>query len=207
MAQFLTTHGVASEIERLIVGARERLVLVTPYLKVSQILIERLLDASRTGVAISLVYGKVELPDAEMVKLRRVSKLDLRFSEHLHAKCYFNESMMVLASMNLHEFSEKNNREFGVLLTANEQVYRDAVREVESILANAVAVGMKAQAVEPSRQRLTGTRREPRDFVVSHVGCRRLTCAAPDTARVARAPQSARVSAKVGLTGPNVRQR
>ena len=92
MAQFSRTHGVASEIERLIVGPQQRLVLVTPYLKVSQILIERLLDGSRKGVAISLVYGKVDLSDEEMARLRRIPKLDLRFSEHLHAKCYFNES-------------------------------------------------------------------------------------------------------------------
>jgi len=136
LAQFLTTHGVASEIERIIMGARERLILVTPFLKLSTILLERLQDAIRGRVLVSLVYGKAELSDQEIAKLRLIPGLDLRFTEHLHAKCYCNEVAMVITSMNLHEFSEKNNREVGVLLTADEQSYRDGFREVESILAN-----------------------------------------------------------------------
>jgi hypothetical protein len=103
MALFLTTHGVASEIERVIMGAQKRLVLVTPFLKLSAILLERLQDAGRRGVPVALVYGKTELSDQEMAKLRLIPGLDLRFSEHLHAKCYCNEVAMVVTSMNLHE--------------------------------------------------------------------------------------------------------
>jgi hypothetical protein len=42
---------------------------------------------------------------------------------------------MVITSMNLYEFSEKTNREMGVLVTGDEEAYRAAVAEVKSIVA------------------------------------------------------------------------
>lgn len=171
MAQFLTTHGVASEIEQVIMGAQGRLVLVTPFLKLSAILLERLQDAGRRRVLVSIVYGKAELSDRELAKLGLIPRLDLRFCENLHAKCYCNDVAMVVTSMNLHEFSEKNNREVGVLLTADEQPYRDGLREVESILANSSVVStVPAQAAPIASGRIAGSRLQTRDLVISRVG-------------------------------------
>ena len=61
------------------------------------------------------------------------------FLPNLHAKCYFNEDRMIITSMNMYEFSEKHNREMGVLLKAGEPGYADALREVDSIIAAAEA--------------------------------------------------------------------
>mgnify|MGYP007072815678 CR=1 FL=1 len=43
---------------------------------------------------------------------------------------------MIITSMNMYEFSEKNNREMGILIEANsdKQIYDKAVVEAESIL-------------------------------------------------------------------------
>jgi hypothetical protein len=137
MAEFLTTHGTAFYLERIISEARERLVLVSPYLKVSRLLAERLHDADRSGVPLTLVYGKEELRDEERTALGRLSGLTAYFLPHLHAKCYANERHMVITSMNMYEFSEKTNREMGVLLAAAEPAYTDAMAEISSIIAAA----------------------------------------------------------------------
>jgi hypothetical protein len=137
MAQFLTTHGTAFQIENIVAGAKRRLVLVTPYLKISRTLYERLRDAAGRGVRTTLVYGKSALSADDEEALSELRGLSLYYSENLHAKCYFNEDQMVITSMNLHEFSEKNNREMGVLVTSAEEVYTAAVAEVQSILAAA----------------------------------------------------------------------
>jgi hypothetical protein len=46
---------------------------------------------------------------------------------------------MVITSMNMYEFSEKNNREMGVLVESSEAVYQEAVTEARSIVAAAEA--------------------------------------------------------------------
>jgi hypothetical protein len=134
MAEFLTTHGTAFQIENVIAGAKTRLTLVSPFLKLSKTLTERLKDAARRGVKITIVFGKEELEREQGHTLAALADAHLYFLPNLHAKCYFNEDRMVITSMNMYEFSEKNNREMGVLLDAGEPAYANAIREVESII-------------------------------------------------------------------------
>jgi hypothetical protein len=166
MAQFLTTHGTAFHIENIIAQAKRRLVLVTPYLRLSRTFYERLRDAGGRGVRITLAYGKSELSAADQQALRELRGLSLYYSQNLHAKCYLNEDQMVITSMNLYEFSEKNNREMGVLVTSAEEVYAGAVAEVQSILAAAEPQSLagrgyvrEAQRISPRSTATTRTRR------------------------------------------------
>lgn len=154
MAKFLTTHATAFYIEEVIRNAHTKLVLITPYLQVSRTLAGRLRDAARRGVAISIVYGKSELKNSEWEKLSDLENLSLHFLENLHAKCYLNETLVVIGSMNMYEFSEKNNREMSVLLTHrdDEEAFADALREVESILAAAEIRSLRRSAVEVGTQ-------------------------------------------------------
>ncbi len=136
MAEFLTTLGVSHEIEDIIIKANEKLILLSPYLQLSDILKQRLLDASNRGVEIIVIYGKDELKSNERAFLSDLDNLNLGYLENLHAKCYYNESKMVLSSMNLYEFSERNNREMGILIkkAENKILYEDSLRECESII-------------------------------------------------------------------------
>lgn len=134
MADFLTTNGTTTCIEELITKAKSRIILISPYLKWSQILFERLVEADRRGVKIVIVFGKEELRAEQRRKIEQLEHLSLYYYENLHAKCYFNEQQLVVSSMNLHEFSERNNREMSVRVWAADRVYKDAVAEAESII-------------------------------------------------------------------------
>jgi hypothetical protein len=136
MPQFLTTAGTSHIIEDIIIKAKSELVLITPYLKLSRILFERLTDANHRGVRIQLVYGKSELQPSERRQLNALTNIELLFLGNLHAKCYFNESTLIVSSMNLYEFSEKNNREMGIVLTRREdgECFADALAEAHSII-------------------------------------------------------------------------
>jgi len=151
MAEFLTTHGTAFQIENVIVGAKKRLTLVSPFLKLSKTLAERLQDAARRGVKITIVFGKKELERDQEDLLAGLAGARLYFLPNLHAKCYFNEDRMVITSMNMYEFSEKHNREMGVLLEAGEPAYANALQEVHSIIAASDALSF-APAAPPSRR-------------------------------------------------------
>jgi hypothetical protein len=150
MASFLTTNGVSNAIEQIIINAHQKLELVSPYLKISSILLVRLQDADRRGVPITIVYGKEDLTPEQRSQLNQLKNLKLLFCGNLHAKCYANESSCVLSSMNMYEFSEKNNREMGVLISAAEDavLYRDTMAEVELIIRSSVTKNEKDKPVQ-----------------------------------------------------------
>lgn len=135
MAKFLTTVGNSYFIEQIVLNAESSLTIVTPYLKISQTLLDRLRDADRSGIKISLIYGKNELLEKEKKSLYELGNLEIFFCQNLHAKCYHNENELVISSMNLHEFSEKNNREMGILIerTNDVDIFRETLKEIESI--------------------------------------------------------------------------
>ncbi len=136
MAEFLTTQGTLHQIENIITNAKNKLVLISPYLKLSKTLSERLKDADRQNVKIILIYGKDELKPRERNQLQELRNLSLYFFENLHAKCFFNEETMVITSMNMYDSSDEKNREMGVLIRKEDdnKVFSDAIKEAESIV-------------------------------------------------------------------------
>jgi phosphatidylserine/phosphatidylglycerophosphate/cardiolipin synthase-like enzyme len=75
-----------------------------------------------------------------MAFLEDLKYVRLYFSKNLHAKCYLNENKIIIASMNLYEFSQVNNREMGILIDTEDEedrkVYEDATKDIESIIHN-----------------------------------------------------------------------
>lgn len=151
MADFLTTSGTSSQIENIIMEAKSKLILVSPYLKLSKTFFERLKDASSRGVSIKIIYGKDELKPNERNSLAELKTAELYFFENLHAKCFFNENKMVITSMNMYEFSEKTNREMGVLIdrVADKDLFEKAMNETLSIL--------KSSEIDPLRKQERST--------------------------------------------------
>lgn len=139
MAEFLTTNGTSHYIENIIIDANTELVLVSPYLQISKTFFERLKDASNRSVRIKIIYGKEDLRPNEKALIAELNGVELYYFENLHAKCYYNENSMVITSMNMYEFSEKNNREMGILIDSDSdaKLYQKATSEVKSILQSA----------------------------------------------------------------------
>lgn len=145
MAEFLTTNGTSYNIENIIIDAKGRLILISPYLQLSKTFYERLKDASNRNVKVTIVYGKDELKPNEKNSLAELKNVELKFFQNLHAKCYLNESKMVITSMNMYEFSEKTNREMGVLIDSSKdkELFDKAIAEVKSILESAESIPLQ----------------------------------------------------------------
>ena len=141
MPKYLRTSGITAGVEELIREARERLYIISPYLKLSDHIRELINDKEREKADVRIIFGKQELNPTEMSYLQNLKYVRLYFSKNLHAKCYLNEKKMIISSMNLYEFSQQNNREMGILIEreieADKQVYEDAWKDIESILNNA----------------------------------------------------------------------
>ncbi len=140
MAKYLRTSGISASLEDLIRNAKERLYIISPYLKLSDNIKELLNDKEREKVEVRIIFGKQELNPEEMSYLENLKYVRLYFSKNLHAKCYLNEKQMIIASMNLYEFSQQNNREMGILIMRDNEedkkVYEEAWKDIESILNN-----------------------------------------------------------------------
>lgn len=137
--KFLTTKGIAASIEDIIKNSKEYIYIISPYVKIDDSYIERLYEAEKNGIDISLIFGKEEMKGFEKDKFRNFNKLKIYFLENLHAKCYFNERTALITSMNLYDYSEKNNREMGIEInkSENSDIYEDIIKEAESIKSRA----------------------------------------------------------------------
>ena len=140
MAEFLTTHGIAYHIEGVIRECKQRLILISPYIQLSDQLYQRLVEADRRGVRTIVVHGKERLRPEVLRKLDDLANERVFYCENLHAKCYCNEDSLVISSMNLYEFSEKNNSEMGIIIRRETdlELFRSAMKEVQSIVTSSV---------------------------------------------------------------------
>ncbi|MEV3802925.1 topoisomerase DNA-binding C4 zinc finger domain-containing protein [Aeromonas veronii] len=136
MAKFLNTSATNYFLEELIKDAKERLILISPFLKLNDRIKELLTDKNRLKIDVRIVYGKSELQPEEISWLKELTYIRTSFCKNLHAKCYLNEEMCIVTSLNLYEFSQVNNNEMGVLILRSEDhdLYRDAYDEAQRII-------------------------------------------------------------------------
>ena len=136
MPKFLATKGMSSAISDIIGNADNRLVIISPYVQVSNYFREKLIAASKRGVAITLVCRSKDLRDEQRNLLSSIKGLQLLTHDNVHAKCYFNERQMVIGSLNFFEYSDQNNREMGIEISATEdqKIFLEAQRESEEII-------------------------------------------------------------------------
>ncbi len=149
MVEFLTTRGSSAEIEKVVDTAEKEIFIISPFLKIHPIYIEKLEHASRRSVKVSIIFGKRDMDrDVYFSLTKRIKNLNLRAYEELHAKCYYNEKRMVLTSMNLYTYSEEHNREMGVLIEKGKDndLWLQAHREASQIVYNARPIKFNVKA-------------------------------------------------------------
>lgn len=150
MAKFLNTTATNYFLEEIIKDAKDRLVLISPYLKLNDRIKELLADKDRLKIDIRIIYGKNELHPSEISWLNELTYVRTSFCKNLHAKCYLNESKCIITSMNLYEFSQINNNEMGIYLDKQEDqaAYKDAYEEVQRIIRISEEVRISLERIE-----------------------------------------------------------
>lgn len=132
MVDFLTTTGISFHLEAIIKKADEKLILVSPYLRINERIRELIEDKNRMKINIIVIYGKNELQPDEQNWLRSLDFVRTGFCKNLHAKCYLNEKEALVTSMNLYDFSQQNNNEMGIYVSKEKdtEVYDEINKEV-----------------------------------------------------------------------------
>lgn len=152
MAKFLNTTLLNQWIPKLIDETERELIIIVPYIKMSEQIFNHLKKANQRGVETTIIYREDKLSVIEKKKLMELSNLNLLHHPNVHAKCYYNEHYMIIGSMNLYEFSQLNNREMSVLLHRDaleedehlfgaggdgKEIFLDAIREIRDIVNGA----------------------------------------------------------------------
>ena len=129
-------------IQRIIREAKECLYIISPYLKFDNEM-KMLLEGKRSsnGINIRLVYGKKKSLEPETKAfLDAMSHIPKHFLKDLHAKCYLNEEMALVTSMNLYDYSMIDNVEMGVFLH-NKKGFFDSDSTIDTLYR-----GIRSQA-------------------------------------------------------------
>ena len=109
MVEFLNTSKAYAEIEDVIDKADSKVVLISPYLRFPQPLLDRLKYKDGQGLKTVVVCREKDLGknlgDKVRSDLKQLKNLELRFDDDLHAKCFYNEKSIVITSLNLLESS------------------------------------------------------------------------------------------------------
>ena len=171
MARFLNTSATNYFLEELIKNAKDRLILISPFLRLNDRIKELLEDKNRLKIDVRVVYGKSELQPAEISWLKSLTYLRTSFCKNLHAKFYINEEMCIITSMNLYDFSQQNNNEMGILINRAEdpELYKEAYEEAQRIIRISDEVRISVETVEkeadaaadneePSTEKLTSSK-------------------------------------------------
>jgi phosphatidylserine/phosphatidylglycerophosphate/cardiolipin synthase-like enzyme len=159
MAKFLNTSATNYFLEELVKSAQDRLILISPFLKLNDRIKELLEDKNRLKIDVRIVYGKNELQPEEINWLKELSFIRTSFCRNLHAKCYVNEESCIITSLNLYEFSQVNNNEMGVYISRMDDadLYRDAYEEAQRIIRVSDEVRISLEKIDrESEQRREG---------------------------------------------------
>jgi phosphatidylserine/phosphatidylglycerophosphate/cardiolipin synthase-like enzyme len=163
MAKFLNTSATNYFLEEMIKDAKDRLILISPFLRLNDRIKELLTDKNRLKIDVRIVYGKSELQPEEIGWLNALSYVRTSFCRNLHAKCYMNEELCIITSLNLYEFSQVNNNEMGVLIRRSEDsdLYRDAYEESQRIIRISEEVRIAVERVAARAEQEKSEEDEP----------------------------------------------
>jgi hypothetical protein len=127
MAKFITGKELTDAIDSILFDAKERLLIVSPYIKLDkyfkdQILKKHLLNHD---LKITVIFGKNEGKVGKSCSLddfnyfKEFPNITIVYVPNLHAKYYGNENKGVITSINLYDYSFKHNIEYGVYTELN----------------------------------------------------------------------------------------
>lgn len=121
MAEFLYGDNLNAALIEIIELAKEHLLIISPFIKLHG-RVEYALKSQKDNdqLKITIVFGKNEddrsksITKKDFIFLKDFPNIVMRYEPRLHAKYYANDGSGLLSSMNLYDYSQNNNIEFGI---------------------------------------------------------------------------------------------
>ena len=126
MAKFITGQDLEEAVYNIIWEAEETLLIVSPFIKLDDYF-KKLFDkhVNNPKIHLIIVFGKNEgnisrsLSKSDFDYFKKFLNVSVIYVPNLHAKYYGNEKEGVVTSINLYDYSFKNNIEFGIYSETN----------------------------------------------------------------------------------------
>ncbi len=123
MAKFITGQELTEEVYEIIHKAKKQLLIVSPYIKLDDYFKKALFENHKRNSELHIIiaFGKNEKHPEKSLKVEDLNyfkdfpNVSIVFIPNLHAKYYANEKRGIITSINLYDYSFKNNVEFGVI--------------------------------------------------------------------------------------------
>ena len=122
MAKFVKGNQLNAEIESLFDDAESQLTIISPYIKLHKSFIDSLKPKlTNPNLEVILVFGKNEanksrsLSQEDFEFFSQFANVKIYYEPRLHAKYYANQNKAILSSMNLYDYSQNHNIEFGIV--------------------------------------------------------------------------------------------
>nr|WP_288934800.1 phospholipase D family protein [uncultured Allomuricauda sp.] len=117
MITFLNTEKLLNVIPDTIYNAQKELIIVVPFINLSNTTMDALRAADKKGVETTIICRFSEVKPKDRNILENLQNLNVFSHPNVHSKCYYNEESIVITSLNLTSYSERNNREMGVMVS------------------------------------------------------------------------------------------
>lgn len=166
MGKFLKGNQLNAELESLFDDAQKFIVIISPFIKLHS----RFVDSLKSKIEnpdfeLIIVFGKNDddlsksLRAQDFEFLKNFPNIQIRYESRLHAKYYSNETSAILSSMNLYDFSQNNNIEFGILTKAGKLISdpldSDAYNYFDQVIENSDLLFNKEPEYESKMMGLT----------------------------------------------------
>lgn len=126
MNKFITGKELEEAVYDIIWDAKQTLIIVSPYVKLDEYF-KKIFDNHKNNpkVHLLLVFGKNETAVSKSLSkddfdfFKKFPFVSIIYVPNLHAKYYGNERKGIVTSINLYDYSFKNNIEFGIYTEQN----------------------------------------------------------------------------------------
>ena len=154
MAKFLTGKELAEEVYDVIHDAKKQLLILSPYVKLDDYF-KNLFSKHKNNSELHLIvaFGKNKRNPERSFKSEDLEyfmdfpNVSIVFIPNLHAKYYANEKKGIVTSINLYDYSFKNNVEFGVIseskIIGGSGIDKHAWESSMQVLKNGYAIFIK----------------------------------------------------------------
>ena len=148
--EFIKPPEIASKIMTLMDEAEERIIIISPYNKLSnwKKIRNHFEKAQARGVTIEYYIRANEKGNKEEVRQLGIEPVEI---DNLHAKVYLNDETAIVTSLNLHQFSDENSIDIGYKTeTAEEykEVYEFYTRYVVSEINKEIIVDYNQSSID-----------------------------------------------------------
>ena len=146
--RFLTTKAIGYYLEKMLEEASEKIVIVSPYIKMSLRVCDILRQKIMEGVEVTIIHRE-NFENKELA-----TKVIKR--KNLHAKCFMTEKSVIVGSMNLYEYSQLNNDEMAFFVENDGRtgIFDEIEKEIERISKDYFDEAHSAKPVQEQELRL-----------------------------------------------------